>query len=558
MRARVRITGTMDRIDVLRGSMESLDVTAARAVRHLLADQPTTPAKINFAWMVAAGPQLGRAATVTWMATARCTCSPATRRGCREISRARTVIAERLARLLGPDVVRTIAGARRSAPHVRPDRPARFSRIHMREIRHRQRRTHADRQVPRRLKDFKAPQLGAIVVREAVRRAGIDPESVDECIMGNVVSAGLGQAPARQAALNGGLDDRVAALTINKVCGSGLKAVMLAAQGIATGDIDIAVAGGMESMSNCPYLLTSVREGLRMGDGTIVDSMIHDGLWDSFNNVHMGLTGEHVVARSTTSRASEQDAYAVDSHKKAAAGDARTAAFNDEILPVSIPQKKGDPIVVDEDESIREDTTVEALGRAEAGVQEGRHGHGRQRAGRQRRRRRARRDGRRVARTLSLTPIARIVGQATAGLEPKLVMMTPVEAVRKLADEDRLDDRRRRSVRAQRGVRGAGGRRHARARPRSRAGQRPRRRRRARPPDRRQRRARADHAALRAEAPRQEARHRDAVPRRRQRRRAGGGVNDPSGLGRGTPLEHSARTQDARLKLRCQRSSTRV
>src|SRR5574339_22700 len=144
------------------------------------------------------------------------------------------------------------------------------------------------------LKDFTAPQLGALVVREAVRRAGIDPATVDECSMGQVIQAGAGQNPARQAALNGGLSDHVAALTINKVCGSGLKAVMLAAQSIAVGDIDIAVAGGMESMSNCPYFLPRVREGLRMGDGTLVDSMIHDGLWDSFHNMHMGLTGEHV------------------------------------------------------------------------------------------------------------------------------------------------------------------------------------------------------------------------------------------------------------------------
>ena len=211
------------------------------------------------------------------------------------------------------------------------------------------------------LKDHKATELGAIAVREAVRRAGIDPKSVDECIMGNVVSAGLGQAPARQAALNGGLDNRVAALTINKVCGSGLKAVMLAAQGIATGDIDIAVAGGMESMSNCPYLMTKVREGLRMGDGTIIDSMIHDGLWDSFNNIHMGLTGEHVSETYRVSR-DEQDRFAVESHRKAAAA-TRTGAFAAEILPVSIPQKKGDPVAFAHDESIREDTSVEALGR---------------------------------------------------------------------------------------------------------------------------------------------------------------------------------------------------
>ena len=145
------------------------------------------------------------------------------------------------------------------------------------------------------LKDFTAPQLGALVVREAVRRAGIDPNSVDECIMGQVIQAGAGQNPARQAALHGGLGDHVAALTINKVCGSGLKAVMLAAQGIATGDIDIAVAGGMESMSNSPYLLPRAREGLRMGDASLVDSMIHDGLWSAIEHCHMGMTGEQVA-----------------------------------------------------------------------------------------------------------------------------------------------------------------------------------------------------------------------------------------------------------------------
>src|SRR5512144_2907876 len=145
------------------------------------------------------------------------------------------------------------------------------------------------------LKDFTAPQLGSTVVREAVSRAGIDPGIVDECIMGNVIQAGNGQNPARQAALNGGLDEHVAALTINKVCGSGLKAVMLAAQGIATGDIEIAVAGGMESMSSAPYLLPRVREGLRMGNGQIVDSMINDGLWCSFEQCHMGVSGETVA-----------------------------------------------------------------------------------------------------------------------------------------------------------------------------------------------------------------------------------------------------------------------
>ena len=280
------------------------------------------------------------------------------------------------------------------------------------------------------LKEFKATDLGALAVREAVRRAGIDPGIVDECILGNVVSAGLGQAPARQAALRGGLSNGVGALTINKVCGSGLKAVMLAAQGIALGDIDVAVAGGMESMSNCPYLLTRVREGLRMGDGTITDSMIHDGLWDSFHNIHMGLTGEHVSEKYSVTR-EEQDQYAVDSHRKAAAA-TREGWFADEILPVSIPQKKGEPVVVDKDESIREDTTIETLGRLKPAFKK----DGTVTAGNAP----GVNDGAAalvvmatdVAAKLNLTPLARIVGYATAGLEPKLVMMTPVEAVKKL------------------------------------------------------------------------------------------------------------------------------
>jgi acetyl-CoA C-acetyltransferase len=280
------------------------------------------------------------------------------------------------------------------------------------------------------LKDLKATELGAMAVREAVRRAGIDPASVDECIMGNVVSAGAGQAPARQAAIHGGLSNSVGALTINKVCGSGLKAVMLATQGIKLGDIDIAVAGGMESMSNCPYLMTKVREGLRMGDGTIIDSMIHDGLWDSFHNIHMGLTGEHVSEKYHVTR-EEQDKYAADSHRKAAHA-TREGWFRDEILPVSLPQKKGDPIVVDRDESIREDTTAESLARLKPAFKK----DGTVTAGNAP----GVNDGAAavvvmgsdVAARLNLKPLARVVGYATAGLEPKLVMMTPVEAVRKL------------------------------------------------------------------------------------------------------------------------------
>src|SRR6266542_3894757 len=209
------------------------------------------------------------------------------------------------------------------------------------------------------LKDFTAPQLGALVVAEAVRRAGIDPAIVDECIMGNVVGAGLGQNPARQAALHGGLPDHVAALTINKVCGSGLKAVMLADQGIRVGDIDIAVAGGMESMSNCPYLLPRVRDGLRMGNAELVDSMINDGLWCAFEECHMGNAGEVVAEHYKVGR-DAQDQYAATSHHKAARA-TDEGAFTDEILPIAIPQKKGDPLVVDRDEAIRADTTVDGL-----------------------------------------------------------------------------------------------------------------------------------------------------------------------------------------------------
>jgi acetyl-CoA C-acetyltransferase len=182
------------------------------------------------------------------------------------------------------------------------------------------------------LKDLSAPELGAMVVREAVARAGIDPASVEECIMGNVVSAGTGQAPARQAALRGGLADHVAALTINKVCGSGLKAVMLASQGIATGDIEIAVAGGMESMSNAPYLLKGARDGLRMGHRELLDSMIIDGLWCSFEQCHMGTAGEVVATEYNIGRG-QQDEYAVQSHRRAAEAQA-AGRFKAEILPV--------------------------------------------------------------------------------------------------------------------------------------------------------------------------------------------------------------------------------
>ena len=290
------------------------------------------------------------------------------------------------------------------------------------------------------LKDFSATDLGALAVRESVRRAGIEPARVDECILGNVVSGGLGQAPARQAALRGGLDNAVGALTINKVCGSGLKAVMLAAQGIALGDIDVAVAGGMESMSNCPYLLSRAREGLRMGDATLVDSMIHDGLWDSFHNIHMGLTGEHVSETYQVTR-EQQDCYAVESHMKAAHA-TREGWFKQEIVPVAIPQRKGDPVLFDRDESIREDTSRESLAKLKPAFKK----DGTVTAGNAP----GVNDGAAavvvmadsVASQLNLAPIARIVGYATSGLEPKLVMMTPVEAVRKLLKKTgwKIDD----------------------------------------------------------------------------------------------------------------------
>jgi len=283
------------------------------------------------------------------------------------------------------------------------------------------------------LKGFTATQLGALAVAEAIRRAGIDPQIVDECIMGNVVPAGLGQNPARQAALNGGLPDHVAALTINKVCGSGLKAVMIADQAIRAGDIDIAVAGGMESMSNCPYLLPRVRDGLRMGNGEVIDSMINDGLWCAFEQCHMGQSGEVVAEHYKVGRAA-QDEYAARSHQKAARA-RDEGAFADEILPIEIPQKKGAPLRVDRDEAIRDDTTVESLAALKPafkkdgsvtagnapGVNDGASALVVAAADR--------------AKALGVAPLARIVAQATSGLAPKFVLMTPVEAVRRVAEK---------------------------------------------------------------------------------------------------------------------------
>jgi acetyl-CoA C-acetyltransferase len=280
------------------------------------------------------------------------------------------------------------------------------------------------------LKGFTAPELGAIVVKEAVARAGVAPEDVDEVIMGNVVSAGLGQAPARQAAIRAGLPPKVAALTINKVCGSGLKAVMLAAQGIAAEETDVIVAGGMESMSNCPHLLPRVREGLRLGNGEVVDSMILDGLWDAYSDFHMGCTGEIVAEKYGVTRR-QQDEFALASHQKAIAA-IKAGKFKDEIVPVPIPQKKGDTVAFAVDETPREDTSLEALGKLKPAFKEG----GTVTAGNAP----GVNDGAAAlvvtsaerAAALGRKPMARIVAQAVAGLEPSLVMMTPVEAVRKL------------------------------------------------------------------------------------------------------------------------------
>src|SRR6202035_679736 len=211
------------------------------------------------------------------------------------------------------------------------------------------------------LSDLSAPQLGAIAVREAVKRSGVNIANIDECIMGNVISAGLGQNPARQAAIFGGLSPATGAMTINKVCGSGLKAVALAAQAVQTGNSSIVVAGGMESITNAPYLLPQARKGYRLGNAQIVDSMVHDGLWDIYNDYHMGITGENVAEKYSITR-EEQDQFALNSHRKAVAA-MKECRFKSQIVPVEIPaKKKGEaPVLFEKDESPREDTTIEVL-----------------------------------------------------------------------------------------------------------------------------------------------------------------------------------------------------
>jgi len=265
-----------------------------------------------------------------------------------------------------------------------------------------------------------------------VNRAHLDPQQVDECIMGNVVSAGLGQNPARQAAIFGGLPPEVGAMTVNKVCGSGLKAVALAAQAIQTENSSIVVAGGMESMTNAPYLLPQARKGYRLGNAQIVDSMVNDGLWDIFNNYHMGITGENVAEKYGIPR-EEQDEFALNSHRKALAA-IKECRFKSQIVPVELAPKKkgGQPVIFDKDESPREDTTIEVLrslkpafkkdGTVTAGNAPGVN------------------DGaaalvvtsRKRAKELGAQPMVRIVAQATSGIDPKWVMMAPVDAVRKI------------------------------------------------------------------------------------------------------------------------------
>jgi acetyl-CoA C-acetyltransferase len=277
------------------------------------------------------------------------------------------------------------------------------------------------------LSSLSAPDLGAKVVAESVRRAGIEPKQVDEVIMGNVVQAGLGQNPARQAALRGGLDPRVAAMTINKVCGSGLKSVALAAQAVALGESEIVVAGGMESMSNCPYLLKGARTGYRLGNAEIFDSMIVDGLWDVYENYHMGQTAELVAEKHNISR-QEQDQFSLESHRKAV--NATKACYvAGQILPIEIPQKKGEPVVIKTDESPREDSSLEALAKLKPAFKK----DGTVTAGNAP----GTNDGaaavvvtsEKNAARMGKQPIARIVAQAVSGIEPKWIMMAPVDAV---------------------------------------------------------------------------------------------------------------------------------
>lgn len=285
------------------------------------------------------------------------------------------------------------------------------------------------------LKDLSAPKIGAIAVKEAVRRAGIAPSEVEECIMGNVLSAGLGQNPARQAALGAGLPDEVAALTINKVCGSGLKAVMLASDSILAGRQKVIVAGGMESMTNAPYLLEKARFGYKLFDSTLVDSMVRDGLWDVYNNFHMGNTGEIVAQRNNVTRA-DADMFSLWSHQKAVQA-IKSGAFKDEIVPVEIASKK-ETVVFATDEGPREDTSLEALAKLKPVFRN----DGVLTAGNSS----SINDGAAalvvmdadLARQKGLKPMVKVVDYVTTGVKPELIMEAPIPAVKKLLDRNGL------------------------------------------------------------------------------------------------------------------------
>ncbi|MDQ2888057.1 MAG: acetyl-CoA C-acetyltransferase [Chloroflexota bacterium] len=279
------------------------------------------------------------------------------------------------------------------------------------------------------LASFTAPQLGAIVIREAVRRAGIDPAAIDEVIMGNVVSAGVGQAPARQAAIHAGLPDEIPAVTINKVCGSGMKAVMLAAQAIRVGDAQAFVAGGMESMSTSPYLLLKGRMGYRLGDGKLVDSVVHDGLWCAFENIHMGSEAEIIAEKFGVTR-EEQDRFSLQSHQRAAAA-TEAGRFKEEIVPIEIKQKKG-TLTIDKDEPIRGDSSLDTLTKLMPAFQEG----GTVTAGNAP----GLSDGasatvvvdREFATAHNMNVLARITGYAASAITPRYVFAAPPAAVHRL------------------------------------------------------------------------------------------------------------------------------
>jgi acetyl-CoA C-acetyltransferase len=282
------------------------------------------------------------------------------------------------------------------------------------------------------LQSYTAPQLGALVVREAVKRAGVEPAKVDDCIMGCVLQAGVGQAPARQAAIFAGIPPEAGALTVNQVCGSGLRAVALAAQSIQTGDAQIVVAGGMESMSNAPYLLPEARTGYRMGNGTLIDAMINDGLWDVYNQFHMGSAAEMVAEKYNISR-EDQDAFAAESHRRAAAATAE-GRFRSQILPVEVPpSKKGElPRSFDADEGIRADTTAAILAKLKPAFKQG----GTVTAGNAP----GVSDGAAalvvtssdIARESGIKPMVVVRAQAVAGREPQWFSLAPIDAVRKV------------------------------------------------------------------------------------------------------------------------------